>query len=440
MDFRGHLRLPEDAGTGIPVVLRVDDIYIVITTDGEELGSWRADEVSVQRIFSNQFTLDLAGEPMVFLASDALGFAYEGVTAIEELQARLTKRRVFKRKKAATKFAPETPDTPAQAPSEVVAPQPLWTPPSTSAIEPGIELPLVPAEPFEPSHRQRDRDETPPTDSRVIYPSAKAAEPEPEVVAESAAKLEPVVEPEPVAVPEPVAELEPVIEPEQEALSEPVADSPVTAEPEPPLFEFELEVEEVGLATSGGSWIEPESLSPEPEPEPEVEPLPEEPVFVVEPPAAEEMEIEDYEPAAAAAVETFVAPAREPATGPAEDAEKAVVEEPEADLGPESATEPTFDASIEIAAEVEPLVEATAVEPLAEIPKTEPSEVDALNGHGEESSAKTAQKPSFFRREKKPAPHDHVYGEPKTIGGLKRSVCDICGHVTFSGEDVYHGW
>jgi len=96
VDFRGHLRLPDDAGTGIPVVLRVDDIFVIISAGEEELGAWRADDVVIERIFSNQLAIDLDGEPMVFVAQDALGFAYEGITTIEELQARLTKRGVFR--------------------------------------------------------------------------------------------------------------------------------------------------------------------------------------------------------------------------------------------------------------------------------------------------------------------------------------------------------
>jgi hypothetical protein len=418
MDFRGHLRLPGDAGTGIPVVLRVDDIYIVITSAGEELGSWRADEMSVERIFSNQFSLDLAGEPMVFVAADALGFAYEGVAAIEELQARLTKRRVFRKKKAAAKTAPEEP----VIASEVVEPQPLWTPPASKpASKPAAsdEPAPVTADSPEPVQRQLDREEAAPSDSRVVYPSARTAEPQP------------VVETEPVVV-------------EPESAPEPVAESPVTAEREPAPFEVEFEVEEVGLATSGGSWIEPESASPEPttepaphppwepEPQPELEPKPEvELLPEVEIPAAEDdvLEIEDYQPAAAAFVETFVAPAGEAV--PSEGAEEAAVE-PEAELHrhefvtePERFAEPVF----------EPVADP---EPQPEVAEAEPSKVDAPNGY----RSSQEKKPSLFRwqREKKPAPHDHAYGEPKTIGGLKRSVCEICGHVTFSGEDAYQGW
>jgi hypothetical protein len=470
MDFRGHLRLPEDAGTGIPVTLRVDDIFVVIASEGEELGSWRADEMSVERIFSNQFALDLAGEPMVFLAADALGFAYEGVTAIEELQARLTKRRVFKRKKSAPKAVPtpaltdpeETPvaeaapdEVPTDEPVLLTDPQPLWTPPVAKEAPGPVADPEPAPPPADASKELRDRpdpEEAAPVDSRVVYPAARTVEPDT------------VPQPDQVAVSEP--------EPD------PVAEVPITEDDEHEWVELEIEVEDVGLASSGGSWVGPDATLKVEVEESELgtgrayEPVAqrEAPVgaldllseAIEEAGSAEddELEIEDYEPAAAAQVDTFVAPVEdagavldESLPTPADSVEVPASEEPQT---PEPVVSQQPDAApdepgVELRAEETVEDRQPEVAPLAAAvteDSTQVAEADSaaddsapLNGHKEEQS-RAEKKPSLFRRsrDKKPAPHDHEYGEPKTIGGLKRSVCEICGHVTFSGEDVYQGW
>ncbi len=100
MLFKGRLRLPGDAGEGIPIDMTLEDVYLSLDSGGEEFGEWRLDVVEINRLFSNQFSLMLDGEEMVFVANDALGFAYDGLSFIEEVQSRLKKRRVFKGRKA----------------------------------------------------------------------------------------------------------------------------------------------------------------------------------------------------------------------------------------------------------------------------------------------------------------------------------------------------
>lgn len=46
----------------------------------------------------------------------------------------------------------------------------------------------------------------------------------------------------------------------------------------------------------------------------------------------------------------------------------------------------------------------------------------------------------FFSRRPRITDHDHDFRVSKTVGGLTRRVCAICGHVSFEGEDVYQGW
>jgi hypothetical protein len=46
----------------------------------------------------------------------------------------------------------------------------------------------------------------------------------------------------------------------------------------------------------------------------------------------------------------------------------------------------------------------------------------------------------IFRRQKGETAHDHDYQESRTVGGITRRVCSVCGHVSFAGEDLYEEW
>lgn len=107
MDFKGRLRVAGDSEEGIPVDLRLDDIYLELRSDGEELGVWRLDVVQVTRANGNRFDLSLGSEALVFEAMDPLGFAYDGVAYVEEVSGKLRKkRRTFKRKDDDSPAAP----------------------------------------------------------------------------------------------------------------------------------------------------------------------------------------------------------------------------------------------------------------------------------------------------------------------------------------------
>ncbi|HSJ28558.1 MAG TPA: hypothetical protein VLB67_10130, partial [Acidimicrobiia bacterium] len=127
---------------------------------------------------------------------------------------------------------------------------------------------------------------------------------------------------------------------------------------------------------------------------------------------------------------------------PAETAEPAATPEV-ADV--EVGAEPEQPVSFGPAASAPPVEEVVA-EAETVGPPVEEATPSAANGHGRTrhlaKPEKRSLRPSFLTRskDKKIPEHDHEYGEPKTIGGLTRRVCEICGHVTFSGEDVYHGW
>lgn len=432
MDFRGHLRLPDDAGTGIPVVLRLDDIYIIITSGGDELGAWRADDVTIERIFSNQFAIDLDGEPMVFVAQDALGFAYEGITAIEDLQARLTKRGLFRRKKTRAQEKAQPPVRPepvhktepaARRPAaelvshldsehEVAAepqpvtssstPTPIWVPPVSSEPAPDREVPNVVPLPRSPSEASSG-------DIRVSYP--RAATPSPPAV-ESFVPPEPAAEsgPEQAAPETEAIPVESESEPFQAAAEpEQVEPEPVEVSAEPPPLESEpfFEIEEVSAAATGASWDESAASAALTEPEPEIE-------------------IEEYVPPTAGLMDTV---------------EVASLDQSGREVEPEPEPEPEVESEPVAAIEPEPAPQPESQPELedAVIAAAEDTGEHASNGHVRRQDKKRS---FLFKRgrDKNVPAHDHAYGEPKTIGGLTRQVCEVCGHVTFSGHDVYQDW
>ncbi len=149
-------------------------------------------------------------------------------------------------------------------------------------------------------------------------------------------------------------------------------------------------------AASSPAPVPPAVVEPEPEAEPE--PAPSQPAVEPVPKAAPE-------------------PTPEPASWPF----AARVSE---------AAEPEVEAEAEVEVEVEP--DARAAEPQTRIPQSSGRHTQ------EESKARS----SFFgrRKSKEPEPHDHIYESSKTVGGITRSVCSVCGHVSFSGEDVYQNW
>jgi len=151
--FKGRLKLPGDRGDGVVVDLRLDDIFLEVMAGSEELGRWRMDEVTIERLVSNEFSLNLDGEPVVFIADDALGFAYEGVAAIGDVSARLTKKRrgPRRRRTAAAALAGASPavseEEPAASPPSAPAAAAPPSPAPAPAAPPAPPVPVAPAAP-----------------------------------------------------------------------------------------------------------------------------------------------------------------------------------------------------------------------------------------------------------------------------------------------------
>lgn len=96
------------------MVLVVDEFHLEILRDHDLIGRWYLADVEVVRDIAERFVLFLGDEEMEFLADDALQFAYDGVTAMQNawLRAQKKKRR---HRRAATDAARRKDESPAPA-------------------------------------------------------------------------------------------------------------------------------------------------------------------------------------------------------------------------------------------------------------------------------------------------------------------------------------
>ncbi len=165
MEFRGRLKAPGDPGEGIAVELRLTDVFLELSSEATDLGRWRLDDVAIERVAGDHFDLTLDDETVVFVAGDALSFAYEGVGYADEIRAKLKKRRRRKKRGSSGSLIarlqagpdggslppepslPEsaTEEAPAPAPAAPTEPQPAPLPPAPVPPAPSIEdgIPVV---------------------------------------------------------------------------------------------------------------------------------------------------------------------------------------------------------------------------------------------------------------------------------------------------------
>lgn len=390
MHFKGRLKLPGDRGVGILVDLRLDDIFLEVTSGTEQLGRWRMDEVAIERLVSNEFSLELNGEPLLFVADDALSFAYEGVAAIEDVSARLTKKRrgVGRRRRtdgsaAAPVSIPQISDTPRGAAETTVEPPNSVGSPAPVETVPAMEPVVVPEPPVAP----------PP----VVLPDPVAS-PEPAVASHHWLRPEPET-----------SFVESTIEAGTESGSEGGAEfggaavpTPAGAAPDRPDL--------VTVSDDAGSFAAEVAVIDLTEVATEVDMGA---AGRAEPPMS--MDTDEGGPLAVVLplhAETLEAPVAPPPgappVAPSSEAERIVVSPP-----------------------------AHAEEALPEESRPE------VARPGEAVERPSGGLHSLFgrRREKKAEPdHEHVFEESRTIGGITRRVCSTCGHVSFLGEDVYEGW
>jgi len=260
VDFKGRLKVAGERGEGIPIVLHLDDIFLSLASEGESLGTWRIDGVDVERLHGSEFSLELDGERMVFVATDPLAFAYTGVSYIEDITDRLTKRWAIFRRKRPAASAGEPLDVDADDFEPPAAPEPVFEEADRGDL-PAEEVTAedattgfgyevveeLPGAGFDFADSTIDAHEMAvPSGPEPIQPAPIQPEPEP-----VEGEAEPAVE-----VFEPAVE---VFEPEPEPLEpEPLEPEPVQSEPEPP----EAESEPVEPAAQ---VLEPEPVQQEPE-------------------------------------------------------------------------------------------------------------------------------------------------------------------------------
>jgi hypothetical protein len=451
--FKGRLRLPNDPGEGIPIDLEIEDVFLSLESEGEDFGEWRLDTVEINRLFSNQFAMQLDGEEMVFVADDALGFAYDGLSTIEDVKSRLSKRRIFKGRKPKRRTVDGDLEPEELEPDEISVPD----------VTPDVPVPEV--VPFFPESRPSFADSV--AESAVVDESIAPVAPKPIEIAD--AEPEPVKSPPPAA-PEPVVQAAPPPAPEPSPeVEQPAASSetaPEVGSPADPAFvpadsdedddDEELVIEDV----SAYGYVPVASA-----------PVEQRPALVESEPSDDEIEIEEAAPATGAVLreahplgEPAAAAEDHPVGQPVELDQQVPVADappmvPEPDVSPASAAvappveqpssaprPPEVDSSFFAQwssngrAASEPELEPEPTPDVEEEPQDDTDPQTKKSGRHARSSGRSRSSVFGRKKSREPEAHDHSYESSKTVGGITRRVCAICGHVSFAGEDVYQDW
>jgi hypothetical protein len=463
--FKGRLRLPSDPGEGIPIDLELEDVFLSLDSEGEGFGEWRLDTVEIKRLFSNQFSMLLDGEEMVFIADDALGFAYDGLSTIEDVQSRLSKRRIFKgRKTPKRREAAGEDDLPDEDETEE---------PDRSAVVPAEPMPeVVPffPEPSPPSFAEAVADS-----SRIDESIAPVAPRQIEVADSTTPPPPPVAPVEPPAASRPAETPQP--EPQSEPQSEPAPVPPAATAATPLSFgaddDEDLVIEDVdayGYVPAVATPTPAATSSPEPAIPADDGEIEVEEVHVEEAAAATGAILREVHPLG----EPEATPAR-PATPPdvPRPRDRAEPPAPAADVQAPPMQPTPVEETPSVPSETPPAPPSVPLPPddqpsfaqwssngrakdrqLEEVFEEHESDAVPATDHQPEEAAAQTQKPgrharssgksksSVFGRKKsrEPEAHEHRYESSKTVGGITRRVCAVCGHVSFAGEDVYQDW
>ena len=91
MGYYGNLRANEDSGPGLAVRIDISADTVVLLDASDILGSWEADEVSIERLDGDVFRLDLGQETFFFESTDRLSFGYEGLQKLADAQSNLNR-------------------------------------------------------------------------------------------------------------------------------------------------------------------------------------------------------------------------------------------------------------------------------------------------------------------------------------------------------------
>jgi hypothetical protein len=429
----------------------VDDFHLEILRGSDLMGRWYLADVEVKREIAERFTLFLGDDEMEFLADDALVFAYEGVTRMQEgwVNAKKRKRRHRRAAADAARRKDEAPAELAPAPvkvEETVRPQATKKVPASDLAKKLAAIASAEAAANDESDKRRltwaeaealelaqaAKSEPPPPDKKPRKRAAPKDDPAPPgplftepysppprkprrvepAAVESPAVVPPAAEipappPKRKRPPKPAVERAPVdpalVEPAlvEPALVEPAAVEPAPVEPAPvepaPVKEAVIEAE---VAYPEPSWIAP----PPPARLVTVDLSVEEPVVVETPlaeppeaPAPSEIEVESSDEL------TKRRQRRKSRREPASD-----------DQVPDEETEARQITNIEVA-------------------RGKVKEPRGAGHHPAETNVGLLAK--LRRPPKADQEHVHTYEESRSAGGLTRRVCVECNHVSITSDD-----
>ena len=440
MQFKGALRSPGDRGQGIRVVLVVDDYHLEILRGNDLMGRWYLADVEVVRDIAERFKLFLGPDEMEFLADDALTFAYEGVTRMQQgwVKAQKKKRRhrraaadAARRKDSDAEPEPEPEPARNREPEEERPPRELPVAPTSELAKKLAAIAAAEAAASEPvaSGRRLTWAEVeaqeansaaslpPPAPARTpSRPSARkpAAETSTATGRKLRTRRNEEIETPPAPLPIPISEPETLLEPlpvvpEPEVVSAPVVEAPVepTRQEEPAWVEPEP------------TWVQPSWIEPS-EPEPSwIAPQP-------QPPAAKVVKTEPVSTAKAAAeAQTTADPQEEQAdelTKRRQRRRGKKEEAPEPEVSEPGVLETASPREITDLASAREAIEAKATR-----------EAKGSGHHPAETSVGLLAK--LRRPAKANEEHEHAYQESRSIGGLTRRVCVECNHVSIVSDD-----
>jgi hypothetical protein len=410
----------------------VDEYHLQIQRGSDLMGRWYLADVEVVRDIAERFTLFLGDDEMEFLADDALVFAYEGVTRMQEgwVKAQKKKRRHRRAAAEAARRKDETPDEPETVVTEPSTgrrlPRRAEAKPPTSELAKKLAA-IAAAEDTDTSASPLAQRLARVEELASAASEADKSGDEPEAPDWAAIREEMAVgrsEPAPLQMPEP--------EPEEPLSIPPIAE-PLIADagtghlkrreaqpaPEPAGAELWLEIEPA--ATVEADWIEEPSEEAWPEPawvtppeavmtEPEVAPSWIEPAWISPNDAPQDGDLRRRFEALEQAARTKSAP-------------------PDGDIIVEPETRTRRGTKARERARSKP-AQDTVLERAPEPKSVEPRG----DGHHPIES-NTGLLAKLRRAPKVPDDHVHVYEESRSTGGLTRRVCIECSHVSFLADD-----
>jgi hypothetical protein len=425
----------------------VDDFHLEILRGSDLMGRWYLADVEVKREIAERFTLFLGDDEMEFLADDALVFAYEGVTRMQEgwVNAKKRKRRHRRAAADAARRKDEAPIEPAPVKvDEPTRPQATKKVPTSDLAKKLAAIASAEAAANDESEKRRltwaeaealelaeaSKSEPPPPAKKPRKRAAPKEEPAPS----GPLYTEPYSPPPPPRTPprvEPSAVESPAVAPAvaAEAPKEAAAPRPKRKRPPRPSIEHAPVVPEP---------VAPEPVAPEPVAAPPIQPPPvdepvvkepePEPSWIAPPPPARLVTV-DLSVEEPLVIETpFAGGEAQEAPAPPEIEEEASDELTKRRQRRKSRRETAPDDQV-LSDEVTEARQITNIEAA----RGKVKEPKGAGHHPAETNVGLLAK--LRRPPKADQEHVHTYEESRSAGGLTRRVCVECSHVSITSDD-----